>query len=192
MDPSDGMSEHGPSIDWAAFAAHIQLELRRSNILVGELHHVLKVHRLTVSDAANGRQCSAEVYIALRFWMNMRTNRFFRLGSVAPNFLLFDAPAGGPEGAHGVAEPWSVSNVADCSTRPRVGSDQPALPSNAVRGIRGKPATIGGPSIDWTSFASTLRGRMNRFNISLRELQRSSGVHYSTLSRVANGACLSP
>ena len=66
-------------------------------------------------------------------------------------------------------------------------SDRPALPSDEVRGIRGKPPTIGGPSIDWTAFASTLQWRMKRFNISLRELQRSTGVHYSTLSRVANG-----
>ena len=187
METGGTMADDGPYIDWASFAAHIQAELRRSNILVGELPNMVKLYRSTVSDAANGRQCSVEVFIALCLWMGVRPNRFFRLGSVDPHFFLFKAPDSGTAPARDISESQLVPSVADCGSKPRVASDRPVRPSNEVRGFRGKPPKIGGPSIDWTAFAEYLRGRMHRFNISLRELQRLSGVHYSTLSRVVNG-----
>ena len=181
------MSEQDPSIDWTAFAAHIQMELRRSNILIGELDNVIMLHRSTLSKAANGQKCSAETYIALCLWMGMRPNRFFRLGTVAPHFYLFEAPVGGPAPARDIPKSQLVPSPAGGGTKPRVESNQLTLPTTEMRGIRGKPAKMGGPSIDWTAFASTLQRRMDRFNITLRQLQSSSGVHYSTLSRVANG-----
>jgi hypothetical protein len=181
------MNEHDPSIDWVSFAAHIKLELRRSNILIGELPVVVKLNRRTISQAANERQCSAEVYIALCLWMGMRPTRFFCLGPVPENFYLFKTPDDSSDWEGEDAEPRFSSSLADCRAGPGIASDQPMLPGSRVRGIRGRPPRIGGPSIDWTAFAETLHRRMDRFNISLRDLQSSSGVHYSTLSRVANG-----
>ena len=119
--------------------------------------------------------------------MSARPTRFFMLGVVNPNFYLFKPPDGSTEWEDDVGEPWLPPSDADRKNSTKIVGGQLAPPRDAVRRIRGKAPMIGGPSIDRATFASTLQMRMDHFNISLRQLQSSSGVHFSTLSRVANG-----
>ena len=69
---------HCACIDWAAFAADFKAELDRSKLSLRELRKMIGVHNSTLSRAANGTRCTAEVYMALCLWMRVSPTRFYR------------------------------------------------------------------------------------------------------------------